>query len=77
MFAVSRTSLIMLRIWHEENAALDVPHEQSVPLLYSLHLFLFVHKLLLDLGHVIITFDHLCIIVWRSLPWCASCLKLA
>lgn len=47
------------------------------PLFNSLHLLLLMHELLLDLGHVIITLDHFCVVVGWSLPWRASSLKLA
>lgn len=36
-----------------------------------------MHKLLLDFGHMLVTFHHFCVVVWRPLPRCAGCLKLA
>ena len=48
-----------------------------VPLLYSLHLLLLMHELLLDFGHMVIVFHHFCIVVWWPLPRCAGGLKLA
>ena len=53
----------------------DPSNYAKSPLFCQLNLLLLKHELLLDLGHVLICLDHLCIVVDRPQPRGTSLVK--